>query len=160
MEFILGIIFTWWFFGGLCIFALFSVHNEYEVFSFLSVLGLGTLAYFLFNLQLATLGWITLAYIPIGLGWSIWRWRKHCKTAVEDHNSSKIEYWGGGSIQSRINPSKNIGKIVNWVFIWPFSLLETFISDLIDAVEDFIKNYLIKIYENISSKYADQIIKK
>lgn len=160
MEFILAIVLTWWFFGGLCIFALFSVHNEYEFFSFLSVVGIGTLAYFLFNLQLATIGWVALAYIPTGLAWSIWRWRKHCKTSVEEHNASTSEHWGSDLIEYRLNPSNNIGKIVNWVFIWPFSFVESVLSDLIDAVEDFIKNYLIKIYENISGKYADQIIKK
>ena len=91
LEVIGAMVLTWWFFGGMCIFSLFAVHSEWEVFSFLSVVGIATLAYFLFDLTIEIMGWLVLGYIPIGMGWAIWRWRKHCKKNVEEFNKTGKE---------------------------------------------------------------------
>ncbi len=55
---------------------------------------------------------------------------------------------------------ENISRIVTWIFSWPFSAIDNIVGDLIDAVTSLVKNYLIGIYEGISKKYLDELIRE
>ena len=69
-----------------------------------------------------------------------------------DHKST-IYY----TLKDRINYANNIGRIVFWTLIWPFSLLDNILSDLINALIELVKNKLAIPYESISKKALDSL---
>ena len=171
LEFLGLVVLSWWtilFLGGA---VLWTTHTESEAWALFWMVGLITCLYFIFNIPLTWLLIGIAAYIPIGLGWSVYRFKRFCKDkykyVTEAINKNTAKAAGSklnnntrylkDNFKEEVKPSSNIDKIVIWVLIWPFSLIDNLIGDLLDLIEDFIKKYLIKIYENIANKYLDQI---
>jgi hypothetical protein len=110
-----------------------------------------------------TLGMFIGAYIPIGLFWSFFRWRRFCNRKVAEFN----EYdWGDDSgaktsainhLKRDIDPSKNVGRVVQWIFIWPFSLIDNILGDIYDMVVNLVRVHLISLYRRISDNALKRI---
>jgi len=169
MEFLAvvgAVLISWWVLIPLACVVLWNTHNESEGWALFWMLILAGLLYFAFSIPLVYIGIGVAAYIPLGLVWSLYRWKRHCKYKFEQYQgkngnysestSSAIEY-NKNILKKNLSPKENMESILIWVFIWPFSLIDNIIGDLIDAVEKFIKRYLIRIYETIAGKYLDQI---
>ena len=162
LEFIGAFVLTWWFVIGLGIFTLIVTHNDADAWSLFGVILLAIVGYFFFSLTLKQLLIGVVAYIPIGLAWSIYRWKRHCKYEYDQYledpkKDDRTWRYSKDRITTKLDPTKNIGKIANWVIIWPFSFIDNIIGDLIDMMEAFIKKYIIGIYQSISGKYLDQL---
>lgn len=172
LAFVGAVVLSWWFLCILVGIILWNVHIDNDGWAIVWIVALGLAAYFAFTVSWQTIAIVAAVYIPIGLVWSIYRWKRHCKSALKTYQEQKEAIsnikernisWDN-KIERRqeeakdaMNPAKNVDKIASWVIIWPFSFIDNIIGDLIDILKDFIKKYLIKIYDTIAGKYLNQI---
>lgn len=114
----------------------------------------------------AELSWIQigialLAYIPAGLAWSIWRWKRYCKRIVNEFKRSEVSTEDASAharkSKEKLKPSQNIQKLIGWTVAWPVSMASTLFGDIIDGIETFIRERLIGIYRRISSSAINEI---
>ena len=56
-----------------------------------------------------------------------------------------------------LQPSNNIDKITSWIIIWPFSLVENLLRDIINLVEEVPKTVLRKVYNYIYEQEINKI---
>jgi hypothetical protein len=124
MEFLAGLFIGmtgWFIFGGLLLAALVVEHKECHGWTlFLGACALigGKL---LFGLSWDVIGYALLAYLPIGFIWSFWRWRKRCAKLVQYFERDDWR-WDLSTMKNKVDVKNNIGLIVMWIFVWPFSM--------------------------------------
>lgn len=148
LEFILGMITAWWVIPLFCFINYFSIRAESTTWAIFFTILILFLVWFTYSIPLSyILGFIVL-YIPIGIAWSIRRFNLYCNEKVK--NYSKNDYH---DLIYYIKPSNNIDKIVSWIIVWPFSLIDTTIGNIIYELEKLVKEKLYKIYDNIYKKY-------
>lgn len=157
IEFILGILVSWWFLGGLGLWLLLLSHWESDGWGLFFLILLAICIYLAFNIPANIILSIIALYIPIGIGWSIFRWKRHCKNTIKGVDFEKLGLYKKGLLLVKLKPEENTTKIVNWIFVWPFSFIETILGDIVDIVEDFVRERIIGVYNGISKKYLDQI---
>lgn len=168
MEFVLGFILGagWWIIVPLAILSLLCEHNDSSGWAVFFGVPLVWLIFSMFGLGTGALLWSLAVYFPVGILWSHWRWKrkiasvvKEAKVMLEDYvdtgkrNSIKLRY------SNEIIFNRNIGQIVLWVFAWPFSMLESFLGDLIDLVEAFLRKIADATYTKWSKEATDKIDK-
>lgn len=84
-------------------------------------------------------------YIPIGLVWSVYRYRVVVAETIELINDKKISAWQG----KELSPSQMSGHLTVWTITWPFGLVFHFVGDTITGIKNFIKTYLRNVLDNI-----------
>ena len=157
MEFLLTIYLSIWFLVGSGILLAWSTHYEWEIFSLIILaLFIGS-TYLIFQLSISTIIISALLYIPIGIGWSMYRWKRYCSYVLTDLKKNGTQYKYNSKT---LDPTENISKIVHWIFVWPFSALDNLVGDVIDSVYKFIEVKVIHVYKNISSKYTEEFKKE
>lgn len=112
-----------------------------------------------FDLSGKEIGFMLLAYIPVGMCWSVYGWKRHVSRVILENKKkqdsdekvvlTQQEY---DSQRHKLNVYNNVGMLMIWVFGWPASLASSLCGDLIDQVELFLRKYLISIYQRISEK--------
>jgi hypothetical protein len=152
-EFIVGFLVGsgWWVIGPLLLLTLIIEHNERHGWTvFFSIITL-LVAMTAFSLSWSQVGYVALAYIPIGLVWSLWRWKRRCSKAMKEYDALKMPNCSDDHYDMRDYKSKqsdlrhkvtfqaHIDTIILWVLAWPFSLVEALIGDVIDMVEATIR---------------------
>ena len=105
------------------------------------------------------LAFIVAGYSVAGIAWSFFRYKRFADAAVEEFNKGSYSAQNKqlcidrlGSIDRlgrEIAPSRNMGKIVAWIVIWPVSLVENAARDLITTVEYVIKKFFRGVYNKI-----------
>jgi len=164
---------SWWTLLFLGTFVFWLVHQEDDGWAIIWLLVASAIAYHIFQLELTTfLMWLA-AYIPIGVIWSFYRWRRYCNKSVEEYNWEKqkrdaVDHAGADSelareqrqldgLKKMLEPSNNISRLVQWIFIWPFSIIDNVIGDIYDMVVKLVKTHLISLYSKISSSALDKV---
>lgn len=118
---------------------------------------LGTLA----ASDLYGLAWKVPAYLCVGLAWSFPRWALWLRKVLREYQASKTAFlaephqvewyssyefswyrsqYGIDFFSGRFVPpsfAKNRQRMVNWVLLWPFSVLWTFARDGVYRIADF-----------------------
>lgn len=180
MDFIFGIWFlvvgSLWTVGVLTLFILWLVHEESDGWAIAWMIVLCVIAYNIFQVDSMTLLVSAAAYIPIGIMWSFYRWKRFCNKKVEYFNEEKarieegvdqtsphklsmhadtVDRWRT-ALELDVLPGRNITRLVNWIFIWPFSVIENVLGDLYDMVVNLVKDHLISFYGRISSNALDK----
>jgi hypothetical protein len=189
MDFVTGIIFSYYFVVGLFLLAILLDHNERSGWSaFLAILSIYIVQDIL-TLTMMQTGILVALYVPIGLVWSGWRWKRHCSKVVNNlkrfYDENKEEFaknekipeaertvkvegrdpWNRSIVLDEksyidsLKANNNIGNILSWTFSWPISICSSMFSDIIDVVETFIRTRLIGIYNRISSNAMDEASK-
>lgn len=163
METILGLVawsFTWWVVVPLVIFVLWL---EYDNSTKSSITFQFILMYILYNILELDLAWTTIAlaagaYVPIGLGWSAFRWSRYVNYVVDkfEENSSHLTPTEISRSKQRsidnIQMVNQVPMITAWVFSWPLGFVAYFIRDVIVTVELMIKKYFKGVYNRITAK--------
>ena len=129
LAFFAGFLLTWPDLILLLSLGALAEHNEAHGFAlFLGVVS-AVIAYFFFNLTLASIALYALGYVAVGLVWSVWRYKRHADNIVTKHlNSSPQDR--AYAIQ-RLHPMAMLSPIVSWVVAWPFSAIVSVCSDLL-----------------------------
>lgn len=167
MEFLLGVVVgvmsSWWWLWALLFAILAFEHHEYEGWGIFGLILLVITFYIILDINTKYLIISSILYIPLGIAWSIYRWKRHCSSVMEDYDidvklaGCELDSYQKGRFIDRLKASNNITKIVNWVIVWPFSLLDNLIGDIIDFVTQVIKKHLIGIYNKISAGNIEKI---
>lgn len=156
VEFILGVLFSWWFLGGLSVSILLFEYNDAYLWSALSTILLGILVVFALAVPASTIGLVLIAWIPVGFIWSFWRWRKHCIAVVSDTKRINGNYsvWGSNAksrVQKATNIKENADLVVYWIIAWPFSMVVNVLDDIITTVKELVLRMFKKVYDRITA---------
>ena len=151
MDFILGFLFGYVFtypcFIGLFILGI--IFEAYEAHSWAVFSGIvaATSAYFLWQVDVATILEFVLCYFVIGFVWSIWRYKRHAMDIIEQ-NKEASEFSRLEALRY-LHPTKMLSQITTWVLIWPLSMIESVTGDLIKLIQTAISKFFNGIYTKI-----------
>lgn len=153
-AFILG----WGWFALAALFVLGIIFESYSNTGwalFIAVLFVG-LAYSFFSVSLIGLGIGAAVYIPIGLFWSWYRYKRHADKAIEKSKDMSIAE--KERLVRTFHPKEMLGTIVQWILIWPFSIIENMIGDLIHAIESLVTKWFRGVYHTIYDSAVRSIL--
>lgn len=100
-----------------------------------------------------------MGYIPVGLGWSLIRWKRHSSKVVEglkdfnDRSNAELNR----AVDS-LTVSENVGKILGWTVNWPWSVIDNVFGDIIDFLKRIITVHLRTFYDSITAKDREKVI--
>jgi hypothetical protein len=147
VAFVAGFLLTW---PALIAFVLLGIlfeHNGARGWAVASALAVMAVSYFFFSIPLMTLGLGALGYIVLGLIWSFYRYKRHALKVVED-NKNKSDREKQVAL-TKLHPSNMWDSIMAWVLIWPFSLIENFVGDIINAIQMLVQKVFRGVYHRI-----------
>lgn len=131
----------------LAILGILFEHNGARGWSVFTALVIAAVAYIAFDASLVSIAIGAVAYVVVGLVWSFWRYKRHAAKVVEEnHNGSPgdKEY-----ALRRLHPSAMLPTITAWILIWPFSLVEHIVGDLINAIQSLVTKFFRGVYHRI-----------
>jgi membrane protein implicated in regulation of membrane protease activity len=111
------------------------------------LIALAATAYFFFQLPLATIGIGAVGYLVIGLIWSFWRYKRQVEETVEELKDSSESQKRMTMLE--LHPKQMVGSITAWIIVWPFSLIDNLIGDLINAIQRTIVIWFRSVYHRI-----------
>lgn len=162
MDFLLGVFtgyFLTWpaFILMLVLGTIFEANNEHGVAVFFGILS-AVIAYFFFHIDPQTIAIYVGLYFVIGFAWSIWRYKRHAMSVVEQ-NKDATESDRKYALRD-LHPKQMLGTLTTWVFIWPFSMVENVTGDVIKLVQTTITTFLKGIYNRIYNQAVGQLFPK
>jgi len=145
---------TWQAIGILFILGILFEHSNWRGFAVFTALVAGISAFFYFSIPAATMAMYAGGYLVVGLGWSVWRYKRHVDTTVEAaKGASEPER---KRVAAQLLPAKMWDTIVAWVIVWPFSFAENFTKDFIDTISMVLK----KIFRGVYNRIYDSAVAK
>jgi hypothetical protein len=142
--------------------------------------GIGTLGIFNLYAYTVDHPWSLLgraaAYVGIGCVWGAFKWWRYCKKQRGLYDEAKKDFLDANKAtemtpelrvlwteklqnSSRYDryhvigipeASNNKEKIMNWMYLWPFSILGTFFYDFLKEIGEAIYDWMGGIYDNIA----------
>ena len=147
VAFAAGLLLTWPAFIVLVFLGILFEHNGARGWAVFTALSVAAVSYFFFSVSLMTIAIGAVGYIVIGLIWSFWRYKRHAQRVVEEHKKSSAqekEY-----ALRALHPKAMLATITAWIVIWPFSLVENFVGDIINFIQDLVVRYFRGVYHRI-----------
>lgn len=111
-------------------------------------------AYFMYDLQLITLVYFTVAYIFLGIVWSFWRYKRYVDQNVESCNAIGTSDHARNYMLEQIKLENMLGKITSWIIVWPLSMIENVTGDAVRLIKTLVSDTLKSVYTKI---YANAI---
>lgn len=112
-------------------------------------------AYFFFAIPFTVLLMYSVGYFVVGFVWSYWRYKRHADQVVDEYKSrdkaardNAIHY---------LHPTKMLDKITTWVIVWPFSMFESVLGDIVQLVQIAITKFFKGIYTRIFNNAVSQL---
>jgi hypothetical protein len=146
-AFAAGWLLSWPALAILVILGILFEHNGARGWAVFTALVIAAISYFFFSVSLMTIGIGAVAYIAIGLVWSFWRYKRHVDDVVE-MNKGESDMRKAHALQ-QIHPKEMLGTITAWIMIWPFSMTENFVGDIVDAIQDLVRRVFRGVYHKI-----------
>lgn len=157
MEFLMGAVtgylLSWPALGFFLAWAIYAEHSDSTGWAvFVSIIA-GAIAFFMFDIPVKTLLYGVLAYAVIGIAWSFWRYKRYVEVRVAEIKQQNYPDDGFSKKRAleRLSPQEMSSTIVSWIVIWPVSLVENLVSDIITSLEKLVRGWLNKIYTSIYS---------
>lgn len=138
---------TWPAIIALVILGILFEHNGARGWAVFTAVVSMAVAYFFFNVSLATIAIGTVGYIVIGLFWSFWRYKRHAEKVVE-LNRKESSYEKERAL-ARLHPKAMLGTITAWILIWPFSMVENIVGDIITAIQLLVTKFFRGVYHKV-----------
>lgn len=157
---ITAIFFSYWAIALLSVFLIFFSYKDYKNWSLFFIPILGISVYGLFNLEPIFAAKCVAAYLPIGVLWSFWRWKRHGDDVMKGVSVGELNDRQKSVLIEELTPRYNVDKISSWIIAWPFSAISHIFSDIIALVSKVIREYLIEIYSKISGKHLKELNKE
>jgi hypothetical protein len=124
-----------------------SEHTNSSGWSIFWLLLAGAVAFVAYNISLITLAIGAVSYVVIGLIWSFWRYKRHAQNVVKEHKDSSASE--KERALSRLHPKQMVGAITAWIIVWPFSMVENLVGDLLNFIHDMVVKYFRGVYNKI-----------
>lgn len=159
MTFILAYLLT---FPALMALILLGIIFEFydNVLSIYTGIAAALVAYFMYNIPLATLGIYAGIYLVVGIVWSFWRFKRYTDQKVDEYNTitdkRDSDY---NRLLERISLKSSTGRIVAWITVWPFSMIENLTSDIVKLLKSLVTDVLKYFYTVIINNAVSKIDK-
>lgn len=145
--FFAGLLITWPALAIVVVLGVIFEHNEAHGFAtFLALVAMVT-SYFLFHVSLLMILYGAIAYIVIGLVWSFYRYKRHADKVVA-RNEGKDRATKERALEA-LHPKNMLSSITAWILIWPFSVVENAIGDIINAVQLLVTKFFRGVYHRV-----------
>lgn len=154
---ILGFVAGWGIFilSAFVIFGILSEHNKSSGWAVFWLILALPVAWLTFSVSWITLAVGAAAYIAIGLVWSWWRYKRQITETIEKYKSSD-SYAREAALRS-VHPKQMLGTITAWVVVWPFSMVENVVGDVINFVQTLITKFFRGIYYSIYNSAVEKL---
>lgn len=116
----------------------------------------------------------TVGYLTVGVLWSFWRYKRYLNYCIKhkkykakysnswvEHSNSKNSHTESLKLSNFIDslhPMQNLDKIVSWILIWPFSVIELGAGDIIDGVQTLVRGLFKGVYTRMYLKAIQPLI--
>ena len=146
-AFVAGLLLTWPALIALVCLGIVFEHNGARGWSVFTALAVAAVAYFFFSVSLMNIAIGAVVYIVIGLLWSFWRYKRHVEKVVARTKDLSDSY--KESAVRSLHPRAMLGTITAWIVVWPFSMVENIVGDIINFVQDLVVKYFRGVYMRI-----------
>jgi hypothetical protein len=161
-------ILSWPFLVVLFILGVVFEHTESHKGAVLTGVAAALVSYYYFDVELVKILEWAVAYVLIGVVWSFWRYRSFVVRESEKIRKNRSELFGRGIDKyytydaerdvARLSPGENLGLITTWILIWPFSMAEHFLSDILSMINSLVTKVFRGIYAKIYTSYVEDLI--
>lgn len=159
MTFILAYLLT---FPALILLILIGIIFEFydNVLSVYIGIAAALVAYFMFSIPLTTLAIYAGIYLIVGIVWSFWRFKRYTDQKVAEYNeiSYKRDYEYNRLLE-QISLKSSTGRIVAWIIVWPFFMIENLTSDIVKLLKSLVTDVLKYFYNIIVNNAVSKIDK-
>lgn len=145
---------TWPAFIALIILGILFEHNGARGWAVFSALVTMVVSYFFFGIPLTTVLLSAAAYVAIGVVWSFFRYKRHVNEVVERNKESSRAT--KDRALDALHPKAMLSTITAWILVWPFSLVENFVGDIINGIQLLVQ----KVFRSIYHKIYDSAVSK
>lgn len=147
---------------GLLVIGLLAEHNESRGWAIFLILVASVVSANYFKLTAIEIATYAGIYGVIGVLWSGWRYKRHVAKEIDRARRAK----GGAPfneaerrfLQNDLNPSRMTGTLVAWILVWPFSVIDSSIGDLISAVTILVRTVFKGMYTRIYNSAMDRLM--
>jgi predicted membrane protein len=122
-------------------------HNGARGWSVFAAMLVAGVAYISFNVSLVMLAVGAVGYIVVGLIWSFWRYKRHAQKVVERNKGESAITRERALV--RLHPKEMLGTITAWIMIWPFSMVENLVGDILNLIQDLVRKVFRGVYHRI-----------
>lgn len=157
LEFIVGYAVTLPFLIVLLFAGILFEHNEWRGSAVFSAIVATVIAYFYFKFPFSYALYGSVAYAVIGVFWSFYRYKRHVGKQVEKTRFPGISVAQKEAIIQRMHPTAMLGTITAWILIWPFSIIDNLVGDVISTIEHLVKTVFRGVYHKIYTTAVAQI---
>lgn len=155
--FLAGLLLTWPAFIALVFLGILFEHNGARGWAVFAALVLAAVSYFFFHVALMSIAIGAGAYLAFGVVWSFWRYKRHAANVVEQYkDADKREK---DIAIARLHPKAMLSTITAWIVIWPFSMVENVVGDLITAIQTLVSKIFRGVYHRIYDAAVGQLTK-
>lgn len=130
----------------LSVFGIIAASNDSEGWAIFWGILIGIVAYFRFDLAFSDILFGAIAYLILGLVWSFWRYKRHVDKYIE---VAKERGYDMSKTIHEVAPANNIALVVSWIIIWPLSMVENLIGDILRLIRMLVTNAFKFVYEYI-----------
>jgi hypothetical protein len=156
-EMLFALYFSWYAVVVLSVWLLILFHIESEGWPIFTLMVLSLSIYVTSGMSLVLALQCMAAYIPLGIGWSMWRWKRSCSDVMENVDTKQLASSQKSDLRRQLMAKYHVSRITGWICAWPFSLIANVLGDLFDFISNLVKVYLIGVYNRISGNYLDQL---
>ena len=152
--FLLGAISSWGIIilSVLFLFGIIAEHGGSRGWAVFWALAMSAIAYVVFSVSLLTIVLGSVGYLAIGVVWSFYRYKRHASKIVDKYKGQGVEY--RNIAVANLHPKAMLKTITAWIIIWPFSFVEHFVSDIINAIQALVTKIFRGIYHRIYDSAA------
>jgi hypothetical protein len=129
------------------IFGIIAEHNDSSGWAVFWLILSAMVAWTMFSVSLVNLLLGAAAYLIIGILWCFWRYKRKVSKTIEDYKDR--DQVSKDYALRAIHPQHMLNTFTAWVFVWPFSMVENFIGDIISFVQTLIRDTFRKVYYKI-----------
>ena len=130
----------------LCVGTIFESNEAHGWSVFMGIVA-SYIAYSMFQVPLSILAAWVAAYFVMGFIWSFWRYKRHADKIVEEYKDRSED--ARRCALQYLDPRQMLSQITTWVIIWPFSMVENILGDIIKLVQTAITKFFKGIYTRI-----------
>lgn len=147
VAFAAGFLLTWPALIALIVLGVLFEHNGARGWAVFTALAVMVASYFFFNVSLLMIGVGAVAYIGIGLVWSWYRYKRHATNVVAAHRDATPSQ--KERALAALHPKAMLSTITAWIMIWPFSMVENVIGDIINTIQLLVTKFFRGVYHRI-----------
>lgn len=169
LGFLLGVVTSIWFLGICTLLLIFTDSDDVDDTAFWPILASILIfvgVYLLGGIEWSEIKWYLAAYIPLGLVWSGFKYRKFCtkqaRKIIGSDFKNTLEFTFTPSQKSHFDRYTSLktltGRISYWIIFWPLSVVSWAIRDLVVDVCNWLVNSVFqKLYETIRNSVIKNV---